>query len=164
MRLGLISDTHGRLDSRVPIAFAVVDRILHAGDICAPEVLWELDLLGKPVQAVLGNCDDPGALGIDLPSIARFELGGVRFLLVHDRHDAGHVSAEDTDVVVFGHSHMPLVEEREGVLWVNPGSASQARRSPVGRSVAYLDVTGGAVSYVEIVPLDRFGEQQPTKR
>lgn len=163
MRLGVISDSHGKLDCRVTLAFAEVDRILHAGDVCAAEVLWELEALGKPMHVVAGNCDRWESVGDDLPHSARFTLSGVRFLLVHDRADAGPVSAENTDVVVFGHSHMPLVERHSGVLWVNPGSAQQARRSEIGRSVAFIDIGEDAEVVAEIVALSRYGEQEPAR-
>lgn len=160
--LGIISDTHGVLDYRVPLAFEGVDRIIHAGDIGAERIIWELETIA-PVTAVMGNVDKWDNLPLGYPEIARFEIEGVRFLLVHDRHDAGPVTSEETDVVVFGHSHMPHLEDVDGVRWVNPGSASQYRRSPLGRSVALLDISDGTIVSVELVPLDRFGEQQPAR-
>lgn len=158
--LGLISDTHGLLDYRVPLAFEGVSRILHAGDIGAAHVIWELETIA-PVTAVFGNVDLRGDPDLDYPSVARFTLEGVRFLLVHDSHDTGPVSAEEADAVVFGHSHMPLVQDVDGVRWVNPGSASQYRRSPLGRSVALMEVAGGKITRTELVALDRFGPKRP---
>lgn len=161
-RLGLISDTHGVLDERVAAAFKRVDRIIHAGDIGSEKVIWELESIA-PVTAVLGNMDRSSNPELDYPSIARFVIDDVRFVLVHDRHALGPVTSEEADVVVFGHTHMPLVQEVDGVRWVNPGSASQYRRSPVGRSVAMLDVEDSSIADIEIVPLDRFGEQAPSR-
>lgn len=160
--LGLISDTHGVLDPRVALAFEGVDRIVHAGDIGVPQVIYELETIA-PVNAVLGNMDHYGSPELGYPDVARFAIEGVHFLLVHDRHDSGHVDSGELDVVVFGHSHMPLVEDVDGVRWVNPGSASQYRRSPLGRSVALLRLADGAVESVELVSLDRFGEQTPNR-
>lgn len=157
-RIGLISDTHGKLDQRVSGAFADVERILHAGDVGRPEVLWELQRIA-PVCAVLGNVDRWDMPGEDLPIHARVEVAGVVVDVVHERHHL-QPHADRRDVVVFGHSHMPLVDEVDGVLWVNPGSASQARRSPYGRSVAILHITGDGMRKAHIVPLAEYGEQQ----
>ena len=151
LRLGVIADSHGRLDERVHTAFESVDAILHAGDICAATVLDELETIA-PVTAVLGNCDGAGLPGYDLPITAEKTFGSVRVLVVHDRSTLGPVP-EGVDVVVFGHSHMPLVDVVDGVLWLNPGSAQQARRSPLGRSVAILEIEGRETE-AHLVPLD----------
>lgn len=163
-RIGVLSDTHGHLDHRVPVAFADVDRVIHAGDICNDRVLMELEALSVPLFAVAGNCDAGLPFAAALPVVSRIELDGVRILVVHDRYDAGVVTPDDTDVVIFGHSHMPLVERRDdGVLWLNPGSAGQARRSPIGRSVALLDIEDGIAS-ARLLPLSDFGEQGTAPR
>ncbi len=148
-RLGIISDTHGRLDHRVAEAFDGVDRVIHAGDIGAPHLLMELGLIA-PLTAVLGNCDRPTEHS-DLAPLARLTLDGVRILVVHDRSDVPG-TPEDVDVVVFGHSHRPLVQRLNGVLWVNPGSAQQPRGSAIGKSVALLEVRAG-VAEARIIPL-----------
>lgn len=157
-RVGLVSDTHGRLDYRVPLALDGVERILHAGDVGAPSVLWELQTIA-PVAAVLGNVDRWELADEELPPVAWLTVGGARILVVHDRHDAG-AGAREADVVVFGHSHMPLVERVDGVLWVNPGSASQARRSKIGRSIGVLTVPESGEPSARILPLSDFGEQR----
>lgn len=163
-RIGVLSDTHGHLDHRVPAAFSDADRIIHAGDICHERVLMELEALSVPLVAVAGNCDAGLPFADVLPFVSRIEIDGARILIVHDRHDAGVVTAEDTDVVIFGHSHMPVAERAAtGVLWLNPGSAGQARRSPIGRSVAILDIANGDIS-ARIVPLSDFGDQRPAPR
>lgn len=155
-RIGLISDSHGKLDDRVFEAFEGVDEIIHAGDICDPNVLYALETIA-PVTAVLGNCDGSGLRGFDLPDIATRTIEGRRIVVVHDRHDLGPVP-EQTAAVVFGHSHMPLGDEVDGVLWVNPGSAQQARRSPLGRSVAIMHVSEERIE-ARIVPLDDIAEK-----
>jgi putative phosphoesterase len=157
-RVGVISDTHGKLDPRVAAAFVGVERILHAGDIGRREVLWELQLIA-PVAAVMGNVDERDMLGEELPGIARLEIGGVCVTLVHERSDAA-VAGNPCDVVVFGHSHMPLVQQTDSILWVNPGSASQPRRSKIGRSVAILEIAEGEWPKTRVVPLSEFGERQ----
>lgn len=153
--VGLISDTHGRLDPRVARAFDGVECIVHAGDIGADHVLYELEQIA-PVTAVLGNCDYE-IPGFDLGLWARVDVGGVGIGVLHIRRELPKVP-EGVGVVVFGHSHMPLVEEVDGVLWVNPGSAQQARRSQIGRSVALLEIHDGRAS-ARIVPLNEIGEQ-----
>lgn len=155
-RIGLISDTHGRLDARVAAALAGVERIVHAGDIGADHVLYELEQIA-PVTAVLGNCDY-GIPGFDLGDYARIDVGGVGIGVVHVARELPS-NADGVGVVVFGHSHMPLVEQRGEVLWVNPGSAQQARRSQIGRSVAVLEIECGRPR-ARIVSLSDYGEQQ----
>src|ERR1700690_4675203 len=132
MRIGIISDTHGRVHPGVPEAFAGVDHILHAGDIGGEEILGILRRIA-PVTAVAGNIDDfqCGEAGGE----ARIELDGTRFYLTHiiDRpHQLAQtveqsLSAEEADVIVFGHSHWPH-DERIGKRWYfNPASAGPRR-------------------------------------
>jgi putative phosphoesterase len=136
VRLGLVSDTHGLLRPEALDALAGVDRVLHAGDIGAPEVLAGLTRVA-PVLAVRGN-NDRAAWAADVPEMARLRVEGRTILLVHAAADA---VLDGADVVVSGHSHRPGVEERAGVLWVNPGSAGPRRfRLPV--TVAVLEVDG----------------------
>ena len=121
MLIGLIADTHGYLDPRVPPALHGVDLILHAGDIGAEDVLAGL-ARKVPVTAVVGNND--GQLAhLGLPLRVDVDLEGVRIHLVHRLIDAA--PGLDTRVVVYGHSHKALIAEREGMLWVNPGAAGR---------------------------------------
>lgn len=158
IRVGLISDTHGHLDSRVLAAFADAGplvAIVHAGDIGSdPVVLWELEAVA-PVTAVLGNCDFP-LPGFELSGLARITVAGVRILAIHDFGDLGPMPS-DVDVVVRGHSHIPSVQEHGDVLVVNPGSASQRRRMP-SRSVAILELPQDGRPAARIVMLDDVGE------
>lgn len=156
--VGLISDSHGRVDPRIHQAFANVDLIVHAGDICDADVLDELETIA-PVKAVLGNCDVDGLGSMRMDSLLNFEVEGVRIGVVHDRHDSGSL-ADSVEVIVFGHSHMPYDEYEDGVRWINPGSAQQARRSPFGRTVGLLEIDSGEVADYRLVPLDEFGEQR----
>jgi putative phosphoesterase len=138
--VGLISDTHGLLRPEVAEAFAGVEHILHAGDVGSQEVLDGLAQVA-PVTAVRGNVDT----GLGLPDVAQLELAGVRVLVVHgDRLDsrtpesvaAAHPGA---GLVVFGHSHRPVVGRVGDVLAVNPGSAGRRRfRDPVSVALAEL--------------------------
>lgn len=127
MRIGVISDTHGLLRPEVFDAFAGVDHILHAGDIGGEEVLSELRAIA-PVTACAGNND--GFRCGDAGKSARITLGGSAFLVMHIRDEAeAELRREAADVVVFGHSHKPLDERRDGVWWFNPGSAGPRRFS-----------------------------------
>jgi len=121
VKLGLIADTHGWFDPRVAEAFRGVDAILHAGDVGSEEVLDQLGALAR-VTAVAGNND--GALAhLGLPLWADLILDNVRVHLVHRLQDGR--PPDGTRVVVFGHSHRPVVELRDGVLLVNPGAAGR---------------------------------------
>lgn len=151
VRVGLISDTHGVLDERVALAFAGVGAIVHAGDVCAPHVLWELEAIA-PLTAVAGNCDHAAMPGFDLDYVARATIDGVRFLVIHDFMDLGPIP-EDVDVVVCGHSHVPRSDWHGRTLVVNPGSASQRRRQP-SRTVGVLEVSAGSVGRFTLIPLD----------
>jgi putative phosphoesterase len=111
------------------------DAILHAGDFVATEVLEQLESLGPPVHAVHGNVDEP-ALRVRLPAVRLVEAGGARIVMTHDGGRADGRLARlrarfpDADAVVFGHSHLPLHEERDGFHIFNPGSPTERRRAP----------------------------------
>ena len=151
-RIGVISDTHGSLDARVARVFAGVDRILHAGDVGAQHVLWELETIA-PVTAVLGNTDSALILpGLD--GLARLTLDGVRIVMAHERQNLSSSIVSESDVVVFGHSHSPLVQVVDGALWLNPGSASSPRGAPLGKSVALLEWDAEFDIAARIVGLD----------
>lgn len=135
MRIGVISDTHGLLRPEAVSALAGVEHIIHAGDVGRMEVLDELTRIA-PVSAVLGNVDKLG-----LPETLELEFDGLRVFVIHDRGTLMPSHAHlRSRVVIFGHSHKALCEERDGVLWLNPGSAGPVRfRLPV--TLAILDTT-----------------------
>ena len=143
MRIGLISDTHGLLRPEAVAFLRGSDHIIHAGDIGHANILQELAALA-PFTAVRGN-NDRGHWAEGLPETALLEMDGVRILVIHDLAQLGGRGPEaGVRVVVSGHSHMPAVVERAGVLYVNPGSAGPRRfRLPV--SVGELRVEGGEV-------------------
>jgi uncharacterized protein len=141
VRIGLISDTHGLLRPEAVQALAGVEQIIHAGDIGAPEVLEGLRVVAS-VHAVRGN-NDRGAWASQLPSRLSLELSGVRIEVLHDLKDLGGEStAKASQVVISGHSHKPSVIERNGVLFVNPGSAGP-RRFKLPVTIGHLVVAGG---------------------
>lgn len=146
---GLISDTHGLLRPEAVRALEGADLIVHAGDVGGPEILDALRAVA-PVVAVRGNVDvDPWA---SLPVTAVAELAGVFLYVLHDLHelDLDPVAAGFA-VVVSGHSHQPRQEMRNGILYVNPGSAGP-RRFKLPVTVARLDV-GRTPLEVEFVRL-----------
>ena len=129
MRIGIVSDTHDRVLATLHAALSGVDEVLHAGDIASPDALAEIETIA-PVIAVAGNMDDR-ALAERLPKELVVERSGVRIALVHG-HRIGHASVDDlaerfgghgVDLVVWGHIHEPVSEERGGVRYFNPGTA-----------------------------------------
>jgi putative phosphoesterase len=151
--IGLISDTHGLLRPGVHDALAGVALILHAGDVGGSGILDELRLIA-PVRAVFGNTDPPGE-----PELAEnilMELDDVSVHVSHG-HECGSPTPErladryDADVVVYGHTHRPLVTKLGGRLFVNPGAAGP-KRFNLTPSVARLTISGGNAE-VEIVEI-----------
>jgi len=144
LRIGLISDTHDLLRPEALAFLAGSDRIVHAGDICSPGVLEALAAVA-PLTAVCGN-NDRGAWAARLRESELVEVGGVWLYAIHDlaQLDIDPLAA-GVAVVVSGHSHRPLVERRDGVLFVNPGSAGP-RRFSLPISVGELTIVDGAAS------------------
>lgn len=154
--IGVLSDTHGLLRPEALAALRDAERLVHAGDVGAPDVLAALRALA-PLHVVRGN-NDHGVWADTLPEALTFEAGGVR---IHVRHDVSTLAldlrARAVDVLVCGHSHQPHVERRDGVLHVNPGSCGPRRfRLPV--TVARLHIVDGRAD-AELVPL-RLGPAQ----
>jgi putative phosphoesterase len=149
--VGLISDTHSLIRPEVFTALAGVDLILHAGDVGGSDVLVELGAIA-PIQAVYGNTDGPG--DPNLRARLRLDVDGLSIHVSHG-HELGSPTPEkllaryDADVVIFGHTHKPLVERSGGRLVVNPGAAGP-RRFSLKPSVARMTVNDGRAE-VEIV-------------
>lgn len=149
--VGLISDTHGLLRPEALAALAGVDALIHAGDVGRAELLAPLRRVA-PLTVVRGNVDR-GAWAEALPQTAELALDGH---WIHVRHIVDELdldpAAAGFAAVVYGHSHRPAIERRDGVLFVNPGSAGPRRFSlPV--SVARLTFAGNTVA-AQIVELD----------
>lgn len=141
MRIGLVSDTHDLLRPQVLEFLRGSDHIVHAGDICGDAVLHALRELA-PLTAVRGN-NDGGAWADALPGTQTVELAGVVLHVVHDLKQLA--APAGARVIVSGHSHKPKVEERGGVLYVNPGSAGP-RRFSLPISAGELRIVAGRVT------------------
>lgn len=139
MRIGLISDTHGLLRPQAVAALGGCERIVHAGDVGRDDVLDALAAVA-PVVAVRGNNDRSGRAGA-LPETEWLDAAGVLLYVIHDLAQIDvDLAAAGIRVVVSGHSHRPRIDERDGVLYVNPGSAGPRRFSlPVAVGVLTLD-------------------------
>lgn len=142
----VISDTHGLLRPSVLELAGQADTVLHAGDVGKPEVLKALQgaTPGK-VHAIRGNVDRAPPLNA-LPETLMLELEGVWVYLLHDLNELDLVPAvAGVQVVISGHTHQPKLEERGGVLYLNPGSVGPRRfRLPV--ACAWLHISGGRIT------------------
>jgi hypothetical protein len=146
--VGVVADTHGLVRPEALAALAGVDAVVHAGDVGSAAVLDALAALA-PLTAVRGN-NDTGPWARHLPERATVRVGRVGVLVVHDRQILGPLP-DGVRVVVSGHAHRPAIEDRDGVLFLNPGSAGPRRFSlPV--TVARLTIEGDRVS-ARLVPL-----------
>lgn len=137
--VGVISDTHGELHHRVHEVFEGVDLIVHAGDVGGPGILIDLEAIA-PVVVARGNTDT-GAWACGLPAQASFRAGTVPGIVVHDLSSAD--VPDGATIVISGHTHLPSIERRRGVLYVNPGSAADSRMRSAGESVALISVDAG---------------------
>jgi uncharacterized protein len=161
VELAIISDTHMPRGGRaIPEAclerMRAADAILHAGDLVALEVLELLESLGPPVHAVHGNVDEP-EVRMRLPAVHVVDADGARIVMTHDggpaarRLDRLRARFPDADAVVFGHSHLPLHEERDGFHIFNPGSPTERRRAP-SHTMGVATARGGRLRF-ELVEL-----------
>jgi uncharacterized protein len=162
VRIGVLSDSHGYLDPEVLTIFAGVDHVIHAGDIMDPEILTALATVA-PLTAVAGNLDT-GKLAARLPREASGEVDGVRFVVAHKprrllkRLAAGKIAVGEQgagpDLVVWGHLHTPTATWIDGVLHLNPGTASSPDEEDDGPTVAIVERTQNGLA-VRFVPLRR---------
>jgi len=150
-RIGLISDTHGLLRPQATAFLRGCDRIIHGGDIGDPAILASLASLA-PVTAVRGN-NDRGAWADALPDTEWLDVDGMLIHVLHDLAQLGiDPAAAGVRVVVAGHSHQPRVEERGGVLYVNPGSAGPRRfKLPIAAGELLIDAPLVTPRIVELI-------------
>lgn len=161
MKVVVISDTHTMGLSRTlpPSAWPYIetaDHILHGGDVCDPGLLHDLAACA-PVTAVIGNCDPWSIKEWGATETATVELGGINIGMIHDsgprdgRWKRMRKLFPDARVVVFGHSHIPWNEDRDGLLLFNPGSPTWKRKAPFP-SMGILWIENGSVEG-EIFPV-----------
>lgn len=144
MKIGVLSDTHGHLDNHITDALIDTDLILHAGDIDGPEVLQTLGKIATVVP-VRGNMDY-GAWAHDMPREEFVDLGSVLIYIIHDlNHISLDPAAADIRIVISGHTHRPEIMKNNGVLYLNPGSASFPRGG-FNASIALIEIKGAHVA------------------
>jgi uncharacterized protein len=164
MRVAVLSDTHApRFWKRCPPAVARrlegVDLILHAGDVCRAFVLDELAAFA-PVRVVLGNNDTADVAEWGAPGTLQLDLHGLRVAMIHDAGPAAGRSRRmrrrfpEADLVVFGHSHIPLDSTGDGLRIFNPGSPTDRRRQPSG-TMGLLRIEDGELVEARIDPVER---------
>jgi hypothetical protein len=162
VKVVVLADTHAprrwrSCPPRVAGHLRGADLILHAGDVCTADVLDELAVYA-PVWAVRGNNDGPGVAAWGAPDVLEADLGGVRLAMVHDSGPAAGRAARlrrrfpAADLVVFGHSHIPVDQAVDGQRIFNPGSPTDRRRQPRG-TLGVLDIDGGRLVAAAIVPV-----------
>jgi len=141
--IGLISDTHGLMRPQALAALQDVQLIIHAGDIGAPEVLRDLKRIA-PIVAIKGN-NDREDWAKSLPDTKLLKINGKKLYIIHNIKELDcDPLAREIQVVISGHSHMPLIAKRDGVLYVNPGSAGP-RRFKLPVAVAKLRIYGAHI-------------------
>lgn len=145
MKLAILSDTHGLLRPEVTDHLKTADAILHAGDINKQSIVDELRQYA-PLHIVRGNNDREWAQSI--PHDLTVTLDGVTFYMVHNRKELP-ADLSGVDAVVFGHSHKYLQEEKDGVLWLNPGSCGP-RRFHQEITMMMAEITGGTLHVEKI--------------
>lgn len=157
MRLGVISDTHGLLRPEVFDVFQEVDHILHAGDIGSLDIITELEAIA-PVTAVYGNTDD-WEVRDRVPAIVQTRIEGLDFLLLHGDQLGSptpenlHAAYPEAEVIIYGHTHRPLLTTIDLVVTVmNPGGAG-ARRFNLPPSVGIMELEAGIPPRARLVPL-----------
>ena len=163
MRLGIISDTHGLLRPEVFDAFEGVDHILHGGDVGGPGLLTELESIA-PVTAVYGNTDG-WEIRQRLPQVARLRLDGFDIVVTHGDQlgsptpDKLHAAFPEAEIIVYGHTHQPLLTLVDQVVTVmNPGGAGR-RRFSLPPSVGIMELEPGIPPRARLVPLVELDEE-----
>lgn len=163
MKAVVLADTHAprrwrQCPPKVAGYLRTADVILHAGDVCTAAVLDELSCYA-PVRVVRGNNDGPDVAAWGAPESLDLELAGLQVAMVHDSGKAGGRCMRlrrrfpAARLVIFGHSHIPLDEESDGVRIFNPGSPTDRRRQPCG-TFGLLHVEDGRLVQAHIISVD----------
>ena len=145
MRLAILSDTHGLLRPQVVEHLKTADAILHGGDINKPAIVEQLQQYA-PLYIVRGNNDKEWAE--DIPHDLTVTLEGATFFMVHNKKEVP-ADLSGVDVVVFGHSHKYVQEEKGGILWLNPGSCGP-RRFHQEITMMMAEIEGGTIQVEKI--------------
>ena len=141
--IGVISDTHGLIRPEALTALKGVELIIHGGDVGKVEVLQSLSTIA-PVCAIRGN-NDRGAWAQKLPDRLHLQINSAKIQVIHNVHELdGNPQGEGTDAVISGHSHKPDIVTRDGVQFINPGSAGP-RRFKLPVTIARLEIRRGTV-------------------
>ncbi|MGN2412743.1 metallophosphoesterase family protein [Pseudomonas syringae] len=143
MKVGVISDTHGLLRPEAIAALEGCEAIIHAGDIGSQDIVDQLTAIA-PLHIVRGNNDMDAAWATRIADHLRFAIEGWQTLLVHDIADVPPLLDDSVKLVITGHSHKPLIEWREDMLYLNPGSAGR-RRFKLPVTLALLEVSADAM-------------------
>jgi putative phosphoesterase len=143
VRIGVIADTHGLLRPEALAFLRGADHIVHAGDIGGAHIMEDLRAIAE-LSAVRGN-NDAGAWAANLPHSLAIRIGAVPIYLIHDRTELRvRPPPEGTCVVICGHSHRPLLESRDGRLFMNPGSAGRRRfKLPISIGEIRIETSSG---------------------
>ena len=151
LRVGIVSDTHGLLRPEAKVFAGACDYIIHGGDIGSQSILEELAALA-PLIAVKGN-NDRQAWAAHLPETDMIRVGGVFVYVIHDISQIDiDPHAAGVQVIVSGHSHKPLIEQRDGILYVNPGSCGPRRFTlPISVGEMIVEGTKVRVRTVELI-------------
>ncbi len=151
LRIGLLSDTHGLLRPEARAFAAGCDYIIHGGDIGSAAILDELSALA-PLIAVKGN-NDRQAWAAHLPQTDMIRVGGVFIYVIHDISQLDiDPGAAGANVIVSGHSHIPRIEHRDGILYVNPGSCGPRRfKLPISVGEIHVEDTKVRARTVELI-------------
>lgn len=150
VKVGLISDTHGLMRPQALEVLQGCDYLIHGGDIGKPEILETLKAIA-PLTVVRGNNDTDDAWASDVPYEAVLRIGEVAIYTTHILADVPKSLPDDVRVVVTGHSHRPLQQVRDGVLFINPGSAGPRRfKLPITVGMLHIDGTDVRGELIEL--------------
>ena len=162
MKIAVLSDTHGLLREQVREMIGDCDAIIHAGDINSQKILDEIAGAGRekvPFYVVRGNNDKDWAK--EIPETLQFELQHVKFFLVHNKKDIPE-NLSDIQIIIYGHSHKYSEEEKEGRLWLNPGSCGKRRfHQPITMAILTLVDEKWEVERIDILHEQQEGKEVP---
>jgi putative phosphoesterase len=150
MKIGLISDTHGLLRPQALEALQGCEQLIHAGDIGKSSILYDLRAIA-PLTVVRGNNDEDDAWAAEVPYSAVLRVENVGIYVTHIPADVPQALPDDIQVVVVGHSHKPLIDQRNGILFINPGSAGPRRfKLPISVALLHIDDDGVRAELIEL--------------